>query len=315
VTHHLVVRTAARMAGFNPYHFNKYCLLGDDIVIADTAVAEIYKQLMSDLGVTLSEAKTHVSNDTWEFAKRWYQHGEEISGIQLKAFLEISNWAEAAEILRTSVSRWSIDPLDVEPRSIPQYLEALGQRPRDSSKVLRFLHLPLKADSDEIKASKSEWLASSLLSEVFGCFPRHEIKRMFILTSLGEIKATLMESGMKKVFAQGQQFLTTLKANPVLGQLDQSLLVQLPPVQAVRSEMIELQNSFNKLREFYTGDVSEVYLGQVMLTMSDPSRIMTKRSAKVVIGAKASIVNRYKFWTKDYLRTRAHLLSDDSVPQ
>jgi hypothetical protein len=315
ITHHLVVRTAARMAGHDPYHFNKYCLLGDDIVIADTATADIYKKLMSDLGVTLSEAKTHVSDDTWEFAKRWYQNGDEISGIQLKAFLEVSNWAEAAEILRTSVSRWSLNPLDMEPRSIPQYLMALGQRPRDSNKVLRFLHLPLKADTEEMRTSKSIWLASSLLQEVFGCFPRHETKRMFILTSLGEIKASLMESGMKKVFAQGQQFLTTLRANPVLGLLDQSLLASLPPVSAVRSEMIELQDSFNKLRELYTGDVSEIYLGQVMMTMNDPSRITSKRSAKVVIGAKASIVNKYKFWTKDYLRTRNHLLSDDSVPQ
>lgn len=315
ITHHLVVRTAARLAGYNPYQFDKYCLLGDDIVIADTAVAEIYKELMSSLGVTLSPTKTHVSDDTWEFAKRWYQAGDEISGIQLKAFMEVSNWAEAGEILRTSLSRWSIDPLDMEPRSISQYLQSLGQRPRDCNKVLRFLHLPLKADTEEVKASKSEWLASSLLQEVFGCFPRHEMKKMFILTSLGEIKASLMESGIKKVFAKGQNFMSALQASPILGSLDQSLLVSLPPVSAVRSEMIELQDTFNKMKELYMGDVSEIYLGQVMLSMSDPSRILAKRSAKMVIGAKASIVNKYKFWTKDYLRTRSHLLSDDSAPQ
>jgi len=50
--------------------FTEYALLGDDIVIGDKLVAERYKLIINSLGVEISESKTHVSNDTYEFAKR-----------------------------------------------------------------------------------------------------------------------------------------------------------------------------------------------------------------------------------------------------
>lgn len=68
LAHHLVVRTAARLAGFPDY--SNYALLGDDIVLTNSAVVNKYKQLMSDLGVDIHPGKTHVSIDTYEFAKR-----------------------------------------------------------------------------------------------------------------------------------------------------------------------------------------------------------------------------------------------------
>jgi hypothetical protein len=63
-----MVRVAALRAG-KPY-FENYILLGDDIVIADHAVAQSYRLLMESLGVKISESKTHVSDDTFEFARR-----------------------------------------------------------------------------------------------------------------------------------------------------------------------------------------------------------------------------------------------------
>lgn len=42
---------------------------------------------MRKLGVSISEQKTHVSYDTYEFAKRWIKGGVEISGISLKGIL------------------------------------------------------------------------------------------------------------------------------------------------------------------------------------------------------------------------------------
>jgi len=45
-------------------------ILGDDIVIKNNAVAEAYIRVIKGLGVELSIQKTHVSNDTYEFAKR-----------------------------------------------------------------------------------------------------------------------------------------------------------------------------------------------------------------------------------------------------
>jgi len=85
ISHHFIVALAAFKCG--KYPFTNYILLGDDIVINDDRVAEEYKLIMSGLGVEISDSKSHVSNDTYEFAKRWFKNGQEFSGIPLNGFL------------------------------------------------------------------------------------------------------------------------------------------------------------------------------------------------------------------------------------
>ncbi|CAB42652.1 RNA-dependent RNA polymerase, putative [Ophiostoma mitovirus 4] len=85
LTHHLVVHWAAELAGLK--NFKDYIILGDDIVIKNNKVAQIYINLMTKWGVDISLSKTHVSYDTYEFAKRWIKNGKEISGISLKGIL------------------------------------------------------------------------------------------------------------------------------------------------------------------------------------------------------------------------------------
>jgi hypothetical protein len=63
----------------------EYCLLGDDILIGDDALAEMYLLLMSELGVEISSSKTHRSPTFAEFAKRLFYKGEEISPFPLSA--------------------------------------------------------------------------------------------------------------------------------------------------------------------------------------------------------------------------------------
>jgi hypothetical protein len=87
LTHHLAVNWAAFLCGFELGSFNQYIILGDDIVIKNDNVAKKYKQLMKIWGVGISEPKTHVSKDTYEFAKRWIQNMTEISGIPLKGII------------------------------------------------------------------------------------------------------------------------------------------------------------------------------------------------------------------------------------
>jgi hypothetical protein len=84
LSHHLVVHWAAYLEGYELGSFKDYIILGDDIVIKDNRVAIRYKRIMYKLGVSISEAKTHVSKDTYEFAKRWIHRGKEISGIPLR---------------------------------------------------------------------------------------------------------------------------------------------------------------------------------------------------------------------------------------
>jgi hypothetical protein len=68
LAHHLVVQFCAYKASKFP--FTNYIILGDDIVIKDNKIARSYISFMTKLGVSISLHKTHVSKDTYEFAKR-----------------------------------------------------------------------------------------------------------------------------------------------------------------------------------------------------------------------------------------------------
>lgn len=45
----------------------------------------MYLEIIQDLGVDVSLAKTHVSKNTCEFAKRWFHRGLEISPFPISA--------------------------------------------------------------------------------------------------------------------------------------------------------------------------------------------------------------------------------------
>lgn len=90
LTHHLVVAWSAHLSKLSA--FNQYIILGDDIVIKNKRVSDNYIAVMTKLGVEISKQKTHKSNGTYEFAKRWIHHGSEISGLPLKGiFNNITN--------------------------------------------------------------------------------------------------------------------------------------------------------------------------------------------------------------------------------
>jgi hypothetical protein len=56
--------------------------LGDDIVIRDAAVAKEYRRIIEVvLGCKISTAKSLISQDSFEFAKRFWVDGVEVSHI------------------------------------------------------------------------------------------------------------------------------------------------------------------------------------------------------------------------------------------
>lgn len=56
---------------------------------------------MSDLEVSISDQKTHISGHMYEFAKRWYRNSVEISGIPIKGFLGVHQfwWRAIPEVV------------------------------------------------------------------------------------------------------------------------------------------------------------------------------------------------------------------------
>jgi hypothetical protein len=61
--------------------FKAYALLGDDLVIADSNVAHKYYEVLKELDIEYSPSKTHISENFYEFAKRVFYDGHEITGF------------------------------------------------------------------------------------------------------------------------------------------------------------------------------------------------------------------------------------------
>jgi hypothetical protein len=80
LTHHFIVKYAAK-----DLFFTDYMILGDDLVILNKRVADAYRGILSEIGVTISERKTLVSLPDrpvfGEFAKRIFLGPDELTGL------------------------------------------------------------------------------------------------------------------------------------------------------------------------------------------------------------------------------------------
>jgi len=82
LTHHAIIEFCAFQEGIKS--FRDYAVLGDDVVIWNSAVAARYEVAIDGLSVMINQTKT-ISSQTGiprvEFAKRLFYKGTEISGI------------------------------------------------------------------------------------------------------------------------------------------------------------------------------------------------------------------------------------------
>jgi len=62
-------------------------LLGDDIVIKHNELAQKYMEVMTELGLEFSLQKSHVSYHCFEFAKRFFYNGIEVTPFPVDALL------------------------------------------------------------------------------------------------------------------------------------------------------------------------------------------------------------------------------------
>ncbi|QMU24933.1 RNA-dependent RNA polymerase [Botryosphaeria dothidea mitovirus 1] len=79
LTHHVIVQYSSLKA--NVINFSDYCILGDDVVIANDAVAAEYLKIMDFLGLKISVGKSVESSRFTEFAKKLQGPGVNISPI------------------------------------------------------------------------------------------------------------------------------------------------------------------------------------------------------------------------------------------
>jgi hypothetical protein len=91
LTHHFIVQLAAYRVRDKLEWYEGYAVLGDDLVILDTDVADEYLRLMHGvLGVKINLSKSLVSEryTTLEFAKKYYRRGVDCSPVSFKELRE-----------------------------------------------------------------------------------------------------------------------------------------------------------------------------------------------------------------------------------
>jgi hypothetical protein len=90
VCHHALVRMRAISCGIS--NFQDYLILGDDVVIANSKVAESYIKIIESIGISISIPKSVVRNDTHfgvEFASRYIiADGVDISPLSIGHLFE-----------------------------------------------------------------------------------------------------------------------------------------------------------------------------------------------------------------------------------
>jgi len=113
LAHHCVVMWAALKAGHKT-RFSDYVLLGDDIVIANDAVASAYVELMSNLGVSINKAKSVHAVGGAEFAKRTFLAGCELTRLCTWNLYSLASNSPVAffSLMRELSRRYSWPPVE-----------------------------------------------------------------------------------------------------------------------------------------------------------------------------------------------------------
>jgi len=320
LSHHLVVRIAAVRAGLKP-SFSNYALLGDDIVLTNSAVAEQYRTILSQLGVSISEQKSHVSIDTYEFAKRWIHRGQEMTGAPLSILCDskVLKWYTAVSFIRDVEARWCPNSYLATRRLFAELItisgQSVGYAYRLGTKAMGFYNLPLKGESYRAHFLKALYFDKMYMDNVIGCSPNKYALNLF-WAWLAEAKTNVLEEAIKKQTKLLNQFLSEL--NSLAGLLpegldSQSALRFIVPVRVVLNNLQDLQATFDCLRkDFENARDRKIVLDSPYQRAVDPTQVWTKRQSQLVLYNQAALLNKVSRMTKEFIEGRNKLLSSET---
>lgn len=121
ISHHFILYVIHKELSIAEMH---YQILGDDIVIWHDDVAKRYLEIMKELDVGISIPKSNISFNMYEFAKRVFIDGVEVTGIQLGGFVNvIKKYHLVYQSLFTLIYERNYTPLGFV--SIPELLDRL----------------------------------------------------------------------------------------------------------------------------------------------------------------------------------------------
>lgn len=306
LSHHIIVRTAALKVG-KPYYTN-YALLGDDIVIGNDAVAAEYKKLIQSLGVQISDSKSHVSEDTYEFAKRWVKANVEITGAQINAFVESTKWYLLANEYKNLCIKWGTSLKETEPGVVKDLFYVLNPRLQDryrerlASKTLAFLSLPWDRPGED-RGELIVQFVRTIYPTILGCFSNSKVRaKEWFYTSVSEIKARILEKAL--LHARGQALAAIKSAKPLIqcyrGVDAQSAFSAIPSNSIIAQQFETLTSDIDDLRDPLVTTPEKLLFSQVRYLAFDGTRIMVERPNRILLALNATLVNQLRAWTRLY---------------
>lgn len=328
LTHHFIVQLAAIRAGLidpfdkdGPLVFEKYALLGDDIVINDSLVAKCYLEIMKSLGVEISPTKSHVSYDTFEFAKRWFHHGKEITPAPLKGLWETGKrYHLFIETLKNCVDRWDTSLNQVFPDLLRSYLKKVRLLPLSMEKdilfkAIRYWAIPRKEDSPELTESKIPYMISHLMTGSVGCStPRKQVPGL-IRHMLAWSKAILLQSGYLEQTSKNHEFafeFAELYTFGPSGVNDQFRASDLPIMRVSYSNLFKVGEEYEKLLDLIQSNrLDDIWdLGSTLRLELDLKSSFSLRQHELVAANNAWLARL----VSQYDKRRQQLLSSDVLP-
>lgn len=159
LTHHVIVQIAASRSGRSEL-FLDYALLGDDICIADKAVADHYLAIMRDLGVEINLSKSLVSSsNVLEFAKRWRIGETDVSPTSPALVTRLLNNVNYLPVLIQDLINRGVNTIGT-----PDFLKSPQNPLKKIKKTVMFSLIPF-FDSDFVKCLLPLWENKSFSQE------------------------------------------------------------------------------------------------------------------------------------------------------
>jgi len=201
--HHLLVQLSAKRAGLT-LPFNDYALLGDDIVLTNGSVVKHYQELINSVGGTFSKDKSHTSSQMYEFAKRWFLQGVEVTGAPIRPFLTKEKYTFLTDRISDLISRWQPGSDSTMTVGLLFRLYSLFHPPFKAegwaNKGYNYWLLPKAQDSGKLATEKRDLLERRMLNQYLGC--NRTNYRPYMESIMNSVKSKLVIKALKGTYSQ-----------------------------------------------------------------------------------------------------------------
>lgn len=278
----------------------KYVILGDDVLIGHDQLAIKYKEVITALGVEFSPLKTHESQTLFEFAKRLFINGEEITPFPVSAIKESAKRYYLLVNLLDELSKKGWATIEGIPSSVASFYEWIIPRPSTFRAKIKDSSLISELIMKVMRGTETAGKALNTLIRHFG-YPIRELTE--------EESGNILSNVAVEAFAASNPANQESKGYP-LGKLAEDLLILLTGYEdEALVAMLEYMHVIPHLAVY--GQIEEAYVNisreafridttgggdwpMLLKTMALPldDRVFVQRQSHLVSRASATIGDR-----------------------